>query len=215
MDAHGQSSVSYLTPWTHRTMAIAFLITLELLDFLAAARADSGYNCLFGVSPPLPTPRRRQHIRALSTVFAPSPVSTTKFASLTVDALLSLRAGGGDDNIRTITSLSQLQAILDESRSNDRLVVLDFAANDCPPCRTIAPIYKELSRSEEFATRVVFCKVNVSDHPEVAERYGVDGWPTFLLFKGTGEDGEAAVVDGVVGGRAAKAGLYDLVAKHA
>jgi len=50
----------------------------------------------------------------------------------------------------------------------------------------------------------------VSDHPEVAERYGVDGWPTFLLFKG--DDG--VVVDSVVGGQAAKAGLYGLVAKH-
>jgi thioredoxin 1 len=72
----------------------------------------------------------------------------------------------------------------------------------------IAPIYTDLSQLDEFQ-RVVFCKVNVSDHPEVAERYGVDGWPTFVLFK------EGTVVDRVVGGQAAKAGLYGLVAKHA
>lgn len=197
-------------------MTMTFLIALILLNFLTAARADGGHNCLFGVSESLPSPRRRQPTRAPSTVFSTSPISTAKFASSTVDALLSLRAGGGDDdNIRTITSLSQLQAILGEARGDDRLVVLDFAANDCPPCRAVAPVYEELSRSDEFASRVVFCKVNVSDHPEVAERYGVDGWPTFLLFKGADGGGEAAVVDGVVGGRAAKAGLYDLVAKHA
>jgi len=72
----------------------------------------------------------------------------------------------------------------------------------------IAPIYKDLSNLEEFAN-VTFCKVNVSHHPDVAENYGVDGWPTFLLFK----DGE--IVDSVVGGQAAKAGLYGLVAKYA
>ena len=42
----------------------------------------------------------------------------------------------------------------------------------------------------------------------MAEKYGVDGWPTFLLLK------NGKVVDSVVGGQAAKAGLYGLVAKH-
>eukprot|EP00804_Cyclotella_cryptica_P021516 CCRYP_005820-RA/>CCRYP_005820-RA protein AED:0.20 eAED:0.20 QI:0/-1/0/1/-1/1/1/0/74 len=72
----------------------------------------------------------------------------------------------------------------------------------------IAPIYREMSELEEF-NNVLFLKVNVSDHPDIAKRYDVDGWPTFLLFK----NGEK--VDGIVGGQAAKAGLYSLVAKYA
>jgi thioredoxin 1 len=72
----------------------------------------------------------------------------------------------------------------------------------------IAPIYKDMSELEEFSN-VIFLKVNVSYHPEVAEKYDVDGWPTFLLFR------DGAKIDEIVGGQAAKAGLYSLVAKHA
>lgn len=80
----------------------------------------------------------------------------------------------------------------------------------------IAPIYTDLSTLDEFNNvdnnndnkAVIFCKVNVSDHPNVAKYYNVDGWPTFILFR------HGAVVDSIVGGQAAKAGLYDLIAKH-
>lgn len=74
----------------------------------------------------------------------------------------------------------------------------------------IAPIYTDMSDLEEFTEKgVVFLKVNVNDNPDVAKRYGVDGWPTFVLFKNGKKVGE------IVGGQAAKAGLYSLVAKHA
>jgi len=71
----------------------------------------------------------------------------------------------------------------------------------------IAPIYSELSQLDEFIN-VIFCKVNVSYQPEIADEYGVDGWPTFLLFK------NGIVVDSIVGGQAAKAGLYGLITRH-
>ncbi len=87
--------------------------------------------------------------------------------------------------------------------------MLDFTANNCPPCEMIAPIYSDLSNLEEFQSKVIFLKVNVNDHPDVASFYGVDGWPTFMLFK------ENKVVDSIVGGQAAKAGLYSLVARYA
>ena len=122
--------------------------------------------------------------------------------------LLSIRGGDddGQNNIQTITSLSQIQTII--STSDEHLVVLDFTSNNCPPCEMIAPIYKDLSELEEFQQRVIFCKVNVSDHQNIAEEYNVDGWPTFLLFK------NGRVVDSIVGGQAAKTGLYSLIAKH-
>ena len=75
----------------------------------------------------------------------------------------------------------------------------------------IAPIYTDISTLDEFNdvdNKVIFCKVNVSDHPNVANYYNVDGWPTFILFR------NGAVVDSLVGGQAAKAGLYGLIAKH-
>ena len=72
----------------------------------------------------------------------------------------------------------------------------------------IRPIYEDMSALAEFADTVQFLKVNVNDCPDVAERFDVDGWPTFLLFRG------GKVVDSIVGGMAAKEGLYNLVAKH-
>ena len=124
--------------------------------------------------------------------------------------LLSIRGGGDDgqnNNIQTITSLSQIQKTI-ISTSDEHLVVLDFTSNNCPPCEMIAPIYKDLSELEEFQQSVIFCKVNVTNYPNVAEEYNVDGWPTFLLFK------NGRVVDSIVGGQAAKAGLYSLIAKY-
>ncbi|KAL7480645.1 hypothetical protein ACHAW6_006318 [Cyclotella cf. meneghiniana] len=117
--------------------------------------------------------------------------------------ILSIRGG----YIQVITSLSEVESIIEDASKGGQIVVLDFTANNCPPCEMIAPIYKEMSELEEF-NKVIFLKVNVSDHPDIAQRYGVDGWPTFLLFK------NGVKVDGIIGGQAAKAGLYSLVGKY-
>lgn len=104
--------------------------------------------------------------------------------------------------MQIINSLSEVDSIINDAAKNE-LIVLDFASNNCPPCEMIAPIYHDMSELDEF-NKVKFLKVNVSDHPDVAERYGVDGWPTFLLFKNREK------VDEIVGGQAARAGLYSL-----
>ena len=135
-------------------------------------------------------------------------------------SILSLPRGGGDDGsadgsaaIQMITSLAQIERILqaqtDDSATTTTtpLIVLYFTANNCPPCKMIGPIYEDMSELAEF-DNVRFCKVNVNDCPDVAERFDVDGWPTFLLFK------DRKFVDSIVGGMAAKEGLYSLIAKY-
>ena len=129
-----------------------------------------------------------------------------------------IEEGGGafSNNVITIISLPQIQTIIDiksdEQDDNNnrrtRLVVLDFASNNCPPCDMIKPYYDELSLLDKFQNNVIFCKVNISDYPEVATHYNIDTWPTFVLFR----DGE--IVDKVVGGMASREGLYDLILKH-
>jgi thioredoxin 1 len=71
----------------------------------------------------------------------------------------------------------------------------------------IAPLYEELS--EEFQGVVRFLKVDVDQNPDATANFQVDGWPTFLLVK----NGE--VQEEIVGGNAAKLGLYDMVVKYA
>ncbi len=82
------------------------------------------------------------------------------------------------------------------------LVMVDFWAEWCGPCRAIAPVLEELAEASEG--RVALMKVNVDENPGLAARYGIRSIPTILFFKG------GAVVERVVGA-APKAVLQDIV----
>ena len=72
-------------------------------------------------------------------------------------------------------------------KAGDKLVVVDFYADWCGPCRNIAPAYEQLSNSN---TDVVFMKVNVDDNGELAGKYGVSGIPHFVFLKSSTKVGE-------------------------
>jgi thioredoxin 1 len=85
-------------------------------------------------------------------------------------------------------------------------VLVDFWAEWCAPCRMIAPSVEAVA--VEFAGRVKVGKLNVDQHPEVAERYGVRSIPTLLVFR-AGQVVEQRV------GALPKAALAALVESHA
>jgi thioredoxin 1 len=60
-------------------------------------------------------------------------------------------------------------------------VVVDFWAEWCGPCRTLAPIIEAVAR--QHAGTVRFVKLNVDDSPAIAGRYGIRGIPTLILFR--------------------------------
>lgn len=82
---------------------------------------------------------------------------------------------------------SNFEALLD----SNAVVVADFWAEWCGPCRMITPIIEELSSAYEG--KVLVGKVNVDEEGDLATKYGIRNIPTVLFFK----NGE--VVDKQVG----------------
>jgi thioredoxin 1 len=71
------------------------------------------------------------------------------------------------------------------------LVMVDFWAIWCGPCRMIAPTVEEIAK--EYAGKLKVCKLNTDENPEIASKYKIMGIPTLMFFK----NGEK--VDQIVG----------------
>ena len=65
--------------------------------------------------------------------------------------------------------------------AEDRLVMIDFWAGWCGPCKQMAPSI-ELA-SEELAERLLVAKANVDENPELSAKYNIRSIPTMLFFK--------------------------------
>ncbi len=64
---------------------------------------------------------------------------------------------------------------------SEKLVIVDFWAEWCGPCKAITPILDEISN--EFGDKVLIGKVNVDEVKEVPVKYGIRSIPTLLFFK--------------------------------
>ena len=76
---------------------------------------------------------------------------------------------------------------------SDKLVVVDFWADWCGPCRSIAPYYEQLS--EQYEGKLVFAKVDTDANPSTPSRLRIQGIPTFIIFKNGSEVGRVVGAD--------------------
>jgi thioredoxin 1 len=81
-----------------------------------------------------------------------------------------------------VTDASFKEDVLDSSG----LVLVDFWAEWCGPCKQIAPALDEIS--EEMGDNLKIAKINIDENPNTPTKYGVRGIPTLMLFK----DGQIA-----------------------
>ena len=68
----------------------------------------------------------------------------------------------------------------EEVKNSDKLVLLDFYADWCGPCRMVAPILHEIA---EERPDVIVGKINVDDEPGLADAFGVYSIPTLVVMK--------------------------------
>ena len=78
-----------------------------------------------------------------------------------------------------------------EVLKSDIPVLVDFWAVWCGPCKAIAPTVEELAK--QYKGKVKIAKLDVDEHQQVPQQYGIRSIPTLLLFKG------GRVVDTIVG----------------
>ncbi len=78
-----------------------------------------------------------------------------------------------------------------EVLKSDVPVLVDFWAVWCGPCKAIAPTVEELAK--QYKGKVKVAKMDVDEHQQVPQQYGIRSIPTLLLFKG------GRVVDTIVG----------------
>lgn len=86
-----------------------------------------------------------------------------------------------------------------------KLVVVDFWAEWCPPCKMMGPIVEALAK--EHAGKVVYYKMDSDKNTKIPDRYSIQSIPTFLIFK------EGKLIDRIVGSMS-KTNFKTKIEKH-
>lgn len=82
------------------------------------------------------------------------------------------------------------KAVFQEALKESVLIVVDFFATWCGPCKMITPL---LEKHSNQYTKAKFLKVDVDKFPELAQEYGITSMPTIIFFR------DGSVVDKIIG----------------
>ena len=100
--------------------------------------------------------------------------STLIFASVLL-SLVSCKSGSSDNNIVTLTT----DNFVDETGKG--VVMVDFWATWCVPCRAMAPVIEEIA--DQTIGKVKVGKVDIDQNGPLANKFGIQSIPTVLIFK--------------------------------
>ena len=93
----------------------------------------------------------------------------------------------------------------EEIGNSDSIVVVDFWAPWCGPCKMLSPVIEELAK--EMGKEVKFAKVNVDENPMISSKYRIASIPTVMVFS------KDTVKETMVGFRP-KADIKKIIQKH-
>ncbi|ESW29408.1 hypothetical protein PHAVU_002G068100 [Phaseolus vulgaris] len=112
-------------------------------------------------------------------------------------------SSNSSSHILTFHSTAKWKAHFDASKQINKLMVIDFTATWCGPCKQMDPVIQDFAAKY---TNVEFIKIDVDELMGVSEEFQVQAMPTFILMK------KGKVVDKVLGAKKEK--LQKLIEKH-
>jgi len=95
-----------------------------------------------------------------------------------------------------VVSQSQFDSVLDQAADDGRLVLVDFYADWCGPCKVLGPMLEKME--PDYEGKVDFIKVDTDRNQALSQAFGIRSLPTTLLLK-PNEEGGAEVVGYAIG----------------
>lgn len=112
-----------------------------------------------------------------------------------MEEMMKMSNANGEDRMEvgayTTAPIELTDATFSKEISKSGVILVDFWAEWCGPCRMVSPVIDELAK--EYAGKMTFGRLNVDENPAIAGAFQIRSIPTLLIFK----DGK--VVDGILG----------------
>lgn len=106
------------------------------------------------------------------------------------DNMASTQSGEVPSNATALTTDSSANSAIDTNRvavdeKYDKIMVVDFYATWCGPCKAMAPAMEEMEK--KYSNKIEFNKVDIDQSPEIAQEFNVTAVPTIVVISRTGD----------------------------